>query len=197
MHYTVRIFNIQHSPSRNLNKRPPWLTLPKASLKAIWKSASSPPWSNSNWPAQTMSRRASHPLNKTCSWGYSRIFAMSCNDPEYPTSHKVYSWISINIRKMNLLWRIFLNIWLWILDFPDILEHSYFEYSYLNIEEYSENPYSILFQYFTINISLYSLYPLCIPDSILLLNVRLITIPLVYSLCFKNDLTHYMWTVEF
>ena len=32
-----------------------------------------------------------NPLNKTCSWGYSRIFAMSCNDPEYPTSHKVYS----------------------------------------------------------------------------------------------------------
>ena len=100
----------------------------------------------------------SNPLNKTCSWGYSRIFAMSCNDPEYPTSHKVYSWISINIRKINLLWRIFLNIWLWILDFPDILEHSYFEYSYLNIEEYSENPYSILFQYFTINISLYIPY---------------------------------------
>ena len=65
-----------------------------------------------------------NPLNKTCSWGYSRIFAMSCNDPEYPTSYKVYSWISINIRKINLLWRIFLNIWLWILDFPDILEHS-------------------------------------------------------------------------
>ena len=42
-----------------LNTRPLWLTLPKAALKSIWTNASSPPLSNSNWPAQTMSRRAS------------------------------------------------------------------------------------------------------------------------------------------
>ena len=45
--------------SRNLKTRPPWWTLSKAALKSIWTSASSPPLSNSNWPAQTMSRRAS------------------------------------------------------------------------------------------------------------------------------------------
>ena len=49
--------------SRSLNTRPPWLTLSKAALKSIWTSASSPPLSNSNWPAQTMSRRASQVPN--------------------------------------------------------------------------------------------------------------------------------------
>ena len=49
--------------SRNLNTRPPWLTLSNSELKSIWTSASSPPLSNSNWPAQTMSRRASQVPN--------------------------------------------------------------------------------------------------------------------------------------
>ena len=49
--------------SRHLHTRPPWLTLSKAALKSIWTSASSPPLSNSNWPAQTMSRRASQVPN--------------------------------------------------------------------------------------------------------------------------------------
>ena len=49
--------------SRNLNTRPPWLTLSKAALKSIWTGARSPPLSNSNWPAQTMSRRASQVPN--------------------------------------------------------------------------------------------------------------------------------------
>ena len=51
------------SASRNLNTRPPWLTLSKAALKSIWTSASSPSLSNSNWPAQTMLRRASQVPN--------------------------------------------------------------------------------------------------------------------------------------
>ena len=45
--------------SCNLSTSPPWLTLSKAALKSIWTRASSPPRSNSNWPAQRMSSRAS------------------------------------------------------------------------------------------------------------------------------------------
>ena len=45
--------------SFNLNTRPPWLIPSKTALISIWKSAISPPLSNSIWPAETMFKRAS------------------------------------------------------------------------------------------------------------------------------------------
>ena len=57
--------------SRNLNTRPPWLTLSKAALKSIWTSSRSPPLSNSNWPVQMISKRASQvpkPFLYECWW---------------------------------------------------------------------------------------------------------------------------------
>ena len=52
---------LERLQDHSTNTRPPWLTLLKAALKSIWTSASSPPLSNSIWPEQTMSRRASQP----------------------------------------------------------------------------------------------------------------------------------------
>ena len=70
--------------SRNLNTRPPWLTLTKEALKSLWTSARYPPLSNTNWPALTMSRRASQvpKLFLYEYWLYDRTPDLSKNRPK-------------------------------------------------------------------------------------------------------------------